>query len=553
MMPARVDAETERARDAGSAVTAALVFALIVGVVAAMAATRTIGSVSGSLGAVDRATARTLSELAVTAALAELGDGSLSGSVRAGRAIDATVPVDVTGLVPPGSRVVTVVADVRGDVPRERVLIEGFAAVGPAEHRTSIVARPLLSVDAVWLTEHEVVDPALLGAARSDCAWSHGDSRRDAACLAAALGPGSIRGPVHSNDALDAGSASWLEASVSTAFVVAGPEGHPVPTLRGSGAVTSGAPAPTFRPAVGLPRTIAEVAAGVDVTCRFRGPTLLRFDGTRVRVTSPGSVPRAGDATDPSSAFGCLGIDRSMLDGVVELVLPERAVIEVVRDDLRDCVDHPLGLTREEDFSRDWWCNGGDAFVWGRYRGARTVLAEDSVQIVWDLEPGEASGGAPGADEDLLGLVAGDSIVIRRPVTRPVRRVAPFGLNVAFAGPDIPPFGSFPQDAPVASAVTWDAPRIVASLAALRGSVTVQNPFLGVESPGPLSVEGSIAGRFSGVYAWEVRATNGVVLGRMGYPIAFGHDERLTRVAPPAMPVTDGGRMRVLRHAVEAP
>ena len=313
-------------------------------------------------------------------------------------------------------------------------------------------------------------------------------------------------------------------------------------TIEGEG----GVPRPGHRPLIALPRSTAEVLAGVDVTCRFRGPTRIRLDGPRMRVTSPRSVPRPGEASVAGREIGCLGIERAELGGVVVVTLPERAVIEVVRDDRTDCLAHPLGLGPFDDLNREWWCSGGDAFVWGRYRGSRTIVAEDHVQILWDLEPGDAASPGEAAAEDLLGLVAGDSIVLRRPVTRTGRFPAVYGTNIAFAGPGIAPFGAFPDDAPVATASRWEHPRIHASLVALGGSVGVQHPFRGQLASGPLTVVGSVAGRFGGVTFWQQRGPDGSLLGEMGYRTELTHDPRLGSTSPPAMPVIDGGLMRIL-------
>jgi hypothetical protein len=295
------------------------------------------------------------------------------------------------------------------------------------------------------------------------------------------------------------------------------------------------------------------VVADTHVTCRFRGPTLLRFVGADVRVTSPRSVVRAGDAALGEGAIGCLGVDRGLLVDPTTIALPERAVIEVVRDDDVACAEHPLGLSLTEDTDRSWWCSDGDAFVWGSYRGARTVVAHDSIQLVWDVVPhgDEAAPLIPSEfttrpPRDVLGLVAGDSIVLRRLVSSPSGRTARYGDNIAFAGPDVPPFGAHPMDAPTPGPTTWDAPVIVASLVALRGAVGIQNPFFGKTHPGPLLIEGSVATRFRGLFAWEERTATGALRGSMGYPLVLRHDPSLVGLPPPGMPVTDGGAVRIL-------
>jgi hypothetical protein len=527
-------------------IVAALAFALVFGVLMGLAVTRALAASSGSLGMLDRAHARNLAELSVTLALANLADGHLNDQLRRGAALDEFLLLDRADLPIEIARFVLGGAQVSAEHPREVIVIEGRALVGQADHRVTVVARPELTVDDVWLTEYEVVDPAMVSLPRAACAWLRGDVRRSPSCLTRDLGPGILRGTIHSNDGLKFGPTMTVEGRVSTSYVVSEHDEPATPRLFADER-SDPIPLPiVHRPMVSLPRDTAAVLAGVTVTCRFRGPTLLRFDGPRLRVKSPRSAPRDGEVVSQESSIGCMGIDRMDLVDVVTVTLPDRAVIEVVRDEVHDCVDHPLGLGRTEDAARDWWCNGGDAFVWGRYRGGRTVVAQDSIQIVWDVEPGDAAWSGPPGPEDLFGLVAGDSIVFRRPVARTGRRGPPFGSNVAFAGPGIAPFGSYPEDAPVESASTWDSPRVVAALVALRGSVTLQNPFTGLEAPGTLVITGSVAGRFKGVFSWEEVGTNGSVLQRMGSPVEFIHDERLRHVAPPATPITGGGRMRVV-------
>jgi hypothetical protein len=532
----------------GSVVVVALALSVVAAVVVGTAASRVLGSVSASTAEVDRVQARRLAEHALELGLADLAHGIAGTQMRAGGSIDRSLELDAPQRVIDESRVGQVRVELEALTPREGVTVTSEVRVGAAVHRASALVRPHLTIDHAWVAEHGSVDPALLRVPRAACAWDRDDPRRASGCVASNLGPGVVVGPLHSNDAVALARDTVLNGPVTTAHLSAGPAGTAVPTAlsRPDGGGTDELPGPAFLPHVALPRDAGAVLAGATVTCRFRGPTLLRFDGAGVRVTSPRSVPRAGESTAPSDVIGCMGVDRETLAGVVVVTLPQRAVIEVVRDELHDCVSHPLGLDSGEDTEHDWWCSGGDAFVWGRYRGARTVVAHDNVQIVWDLEPGDAASATAPDAGDLLGLVAGDSIVLRRPVGRPVRRIAPYGQNLPFAGAGVAPFGAYPLDAPNATATTWDAPRIVASLAALRGSVHVQNPFRGEHRGGPLRIDGSVAGRFSSIFSWEEVGGTGAVLGTMGYPLELVHDDRLTWSTPPAMPVLAHGRLRVL-------
>lgn len=565
MMTAPVRRRSIRSgREDASAVVIALALAAVMTIAMGAAGGRVLSATAGTAGLLDREQARTIAEHELMLALAQLDVGGAGAIVRSGGAVDATSQRTLLSDSAVEKHVGTVIVSVTTDAehghdPRRLLRVDAAAQVGRAHHRASASVRPSLSVDHLLLSEFEVVDPALLGSPRADCASTRGTSGRSSVCIDTLIGPGVLDGPVHSNDAIALAPMTMFASELTTSHLAPAADGRIGPALWGAEVahVPGGAPfGLAHRSELTMPREVAEVLVGVTVTCRLRGPTLLRFDGPRVRITSPRSVPRADESASaggsPVDAIGCLGIDRTTLAGVAVVELPSSAVIEVVRDPLMDCVDHPLGLVSGEDGERDWWCNGGDAFVWGRYLGSRTVVAQDNVQIVWDLEPGDASSAlvagtvSTAGASDLLGLVAGDSIVLRRIVGRPVRRTAPFGRNLAFAGAYEPPFGAYPLDAPEEVAIVWDSPRIVASLAALRGSFTIQNPFLGEPHLGPLRLEGSLARRFRGVLAWEERNSSGTLVGTMGYSLELTYDRRLAKNSPPAMPLTDHGAIRIL-------
>ena len=540
----------EREGERGSAVVTAVALASVVVLLGAALTLRAVAETRAAAGAVERAQARILAEHGLAIAVEELEHGSLADDVRRGTAIGATLTPEAAAYVgeeafdaPSGLRITV-------DAPEPHLAIDvGVeAVVGSATHRSSAVLRPTRASDLVLLTERSALDPAVLGAPRSGCSWGVIDPRQDAGCIAAVQGPGTIVGPVHSADHLVLGPGAVVEGEMTSARL--GPDGLGgwAPTVLAPDLTPDPALAPGLRHtrAMELPRDTRRMLEGVAATCRFRGPTLLRLDGTALRVTSPRSIPRPGEASTGPDAIGCLGIDRTLLGGVVVVELPARTVLEVVRDDGSPCGAHPLGIPASHDLERDWPCDAGDAFVWGRYRGERTVVAEDSVQLVWDIEPGDGAS-MTRRPVDAMAVVAGDSVVLRRTVWWPRRTRLVLGANHVVAGPGIPPFGAYPADAPVATASRWDAPRIVASLTALRGSVRIQNAGWGELSPGTLHLEGSVAGRFAPTFHRDVRSATGAHIATVGYPVDIRHDPRHVTDPLPGVPRIEGGRLRVLR------
>lgn len=535
-----------RRDDTGSAVVVAVVIAALIAGIAAATAARTASDARAALAAHDRALARTTAEHVLLMTIAGATGTPWEEDLVAGRPVDRTIPVGLDG--PADARLRSVTASVRPDagtdLPRLAVRVETPTSVAEA----SAHVRPLVSADLLWLSEHRALDPALQGLPRAACVGPPGTAGRDPACRDLPVAASRFDGEVHANEGLVLDDGTTIAAAASTALLAAADDGTPEPTLGpGTAEALSGAPfALIHRAELRLPRHVSEVGGGPAVTCRFRGPTLLRLDGPVLHVRSPRSVPRAGESSDPDDDIGCPGLDRTRLADGASVTLPSSAVVEVVGDDVHDCVVHPLGIRSDDDTERSWTCTAGDAFVWGRYAGRRTIRAEADVQIVWDVEPQTDLPVAAGSDPDLLGLVAGDSIVLRRPVGPAVRRVAPFGRNLPVSGPGIPPFADGPLAAPTDEDAAWEAPRIVAAMAALRGSIGVQNPFRGEPNVGPVTVVGSMVARFPGVFAWDIRNRRGDVVATTGYGLDVVADTRLQVAVPPGLPHLEGGGLKVV-------
>ncbi len=430
-----------------------------------------------------------------------------------------------------------------------------------------VVVRPESVADLAWGAVHATVDPAVTGGDGATCGrhrWEDGlhppgtgpvepESATDGtACRRTRFDSGlAVTGPVHLDDTprIDA---AWLPSGPMTTSAPVTTDVPSPAALTPSDAVALASPfGLRSAPSLQLPIDPFEAVAK-EATCILRGPTLLRLDGASVRVRSPRSLP-VHDAPD-APTVSCDGLDRSRLAGIATVMLPPRAVILVRSDPTARCADHPLGIDPSEDDVTEQACGDGTAYVWGRYLGARSIIAEVDVQLVWDVEPGTAgaSGGA-GTEGARLGLVAGRSVVLRRPVGPPLRVVAPFGTDVPFAGSSIPPFGAHPEDAPSAIPVRWEHPRIVASMAALGGSFRVQNPRRGQWSEVPVEVVGSVVQRFVGPTLWERRDGTGALQGRTGRALRIvAYPDRDVPVAP-ALPRLRGGRLRILAWDEVAP
>jgi hypothetical protein len=539
----------DRGEERGSVLLATLALASVLAVAIAATVPRTVGLVLLSEATVHRDRAHLAAETALAATLVELttrlgdrplGSGSTHPSLVAHeRRIIADDEMGPTE------------ASVSVTTRRHGELVIAATGYSSGQERTirAVVRVPLMS-DLLRLTDVEVLDPVGTGVAPSTCLVRRPQGGPPADCTPVVLTDlDRFDGPVHSNDAFVAHGAPDIRSTFTSAWLVTNGDGEPSSGLWPDGMEPTWAGPFGLRsaPMVLFPTEPLTAPWDPMPTCRFRGPTLLRLDGTMVRVTSPLSVP-AADAPGgaPDGPFGCPGLDRTLLAQATAIELPEEAVIEIVPADPATCAVHPLGLADDEDGSREWSCAGGDAFVWGRYLGRRTVAAQGDVQIVWDVERGTAAIALPEQEDATLALVARGSVVVRRLVGPPLRVTAPLGRTLPHGGEGQAPFGGYPHDAPAAVPTRWEAPRIEAAIVALGGSLRVQNVRRGQEGAGPLLILGSLAQRFPGPVHHHELTTTGESAGRSGYELELRYDQRLRRQPPLGIPVLDPGRVTIL-------
>jgi len=529
--------------EGGSALVAAASLAVLLAIIGLTLTARVTAGVRATAGALDRERAYAAAEGMLALTLERLGDDDQARRYLAGEmtqnALDLPWQVLIVDDSFPDSS-----AEARVSMTRTQhgeIRIESAARAG-GEVRTLVArARHRSVADHVWVSDIEVLDPVLTATARGHC-HVHGGSAslpEELECRPTAYGSGDrFDGPFHSNDAVRLEGSVDFGSSATTAWVSASQDGIAAPSFTGPGVMSDQSPF-----GLGVAGRI-ELPFGVEVdpadgpACRFRGPTIIRFAGDSIRVRSPLSA-RGGDVA--SGPIGCVGLDVAALGGFVAVALEPAATIEVTRGDADDCGAHPLGVTEDDDKDLERSCFAGDAFVWGAYAGRRALVAHDDIVIVHDIVRGAGQG-----DASVLALVAGDSVVLRRPVGPTLRVIAPFGTNRPFGGSDTPPFGTWPLDAPLQVSAVWDAPVIEASLVALRGSVRIENPAWGQEHAGRVTIRGSIAQRFRGTFRWERRTASGALQARMGYEHDLFYDHSLLERLPPGLPDIGESSLRML-------
>ena len=526
----------DRGAEQGGALVAVVGIAAVAAIILASAGMRVVADARASAEAAARDRARIAAENAVEQVIdLLLGDDAQAAEWRHGLGLAA-----LTARISP---MVTLTASGAGPVLEVDVDDE-VTGVGLTAR-----LRRLSSGDYAWFTDLDVLDPVLIGRHRAECLEPSRHGSRGAACLQIPLRGLIVAGPVHANDTLRVVDTSLLSAVSTSHAALSGAPGVETSLEPGTAPPGGGPFAVEATAPLELPTRHDDGLAGHEPTCRFAGPTLIRFDGQNARIWSPLT---AAAATSPAGAvplppLGCVGLPLAAFANRTTAELPPDAVIEVVHAVGVPCGQHPLGLGTREESGRDWRCWGGDAFIWGRYQGIRSVLAEGNIQLVWDVEPGTSTHREdPAASASHLGLVAADSILVRRLVGPPIRRIAPLGLDLAVAGPDLPPFGAYPSDAPVSAASVWAAPRIVASLAALGGSISAQNATIGQSNPAPVTIHGSLAQRYRGIFGWDPADTVAGNGARTGYGLDLIYDERLRTAAPRAMPSLGGHALRVI-------
>jgi hypothetical protein len=404
-----------------------------------------------------------------------------------------------------------------------RLKVTGSSAPGnggTAVERTltaSLTPKGFLSF--IYLSDVEVTDPDLVGGnaicknyyypyggrpARgsgngcSEIQWTGGDT---------------VRGPLHSNDALQInGSVNFTDPRTESswpALNVATPPAQTWWTTTGQGAPLAGF-SPRYAAPLSLPAGNSELLQQVEPDvdgdgavgpgCYYTGATRIIFQGTSMRVYSP-STTRAGT---PSR---CLDVANRGL----EQTKPIPPVI-YVDGTTNSCTLGAVGYPRSGEqytlgsstapswasFSgtatTNYDCSRGSAYVQGTASGQMTIVARDDVVVTDDLTLATGTTGT-----DVVGLVAGNYVWVYHPVNST-------GANLS---------GS-----PVVNDVQ-------AAVLSLRHSVVVQNWSKGTPL-GTLNVTGAIAQKFRGPVG--TGSSSSIA---SGYYKNYVYDSRLSVMQPP--------------------
>jgi hypothetical protein len=404
----------------------------------------------------------------------------------------------------------TVDQTARTGVVRLQVTGSSSPGAGRAAVTRTLTAtvKPRTFLDFAYLSDFEVMDPALVGSDAACANYAYGGSSRgDRDCPSIIWKAGdTVDGPLHSNDALTIDSAVDFR-SPRTESSWPDIEGAPPSRRTWMGAAhTLAGYSPKYAPPLPLPDGNTELIRYVEPDadgdgqvgpgCYYTGATRIVFQGTTMRVYSPSTSA----ATTPDR---CL----TVASRAAEQVKPIPPVI-YVDGTAEACTTGALGypVTGEAvtpgaadapawGKTTNYDCSRGSAYVQGTVDTQVTLATKDDVVVTGDLTLADG-----GTEDDVTGLIAGNYVWVHHPVDAS-------GANLA-GGPRVT--------------------RIQAAILSLRHSFVVQNWEQGAVL-GPLQVLGSIAQKMRG----PVGATDPDTGQDSGYLKEYRYDSRFKSIQPP--------------------
>jgi hypothetical protein len=372
----------------------------------------------------------------------------------------------------------------------------------------SATLRPRTFLDFAYLSDVEVIDPALTGSDPGCAQYGYGPSSRvglDCASIIWKAGD-KVDGPVHSNDVFTIDSAVDFK-SPTTESSWPDIEGAPASskTWQGAATVLAGNK-PVYAPTLPLPEANTEltryVAPDVDSDgatgpgCYYTGATRIIFQGTTMRVLSPNTSRT--DTPDRCLTVASRGVEQvKPIPPVIYVdattaactagALGYPAVGEQVT--VGGASDPAWGQTTNYD------CHRGTAYVQGNVDSQVTVAGADDVLVTGDLTTDDG-----GSGNDVIGLIAGGYVWVYHPLNS--------------SGMNLPTYNKV-QD-------------IDAAILSLRHSFVVQNWDQGAYL-GSLHVLGALSQKLRG----PVGANDPTTGQKYGYLKDYQYDTRFKEFQPP--------------------
>ena len=335
-----------------------------------------------------------------------------------------------------------------------------------------------------------------------------------------------INGPLHSNDSLQiAGSVLFKDPKTESSWDVNSPTNTATPNPGGlwwgSSSPSSSGHKPVFAPAIPLPtsnttlvsRAQPMIPDSPERGCLYTGDTRITFVGNQMKVLSPmttTSVPRCYNTATPTT----------------EQTLAIPPVIYVQDATSGTCstgaVGYPKTLEGEvwgSDFTTQYNCMKGNAFVSGSLSGRVTVATSNDIVIVGDTT---YAGGMTGTDA--LGLIPTEYAWVYHPVKSDGSNLLAYSAAVR---------------------------NIDAAILSVKRSFLAQNFYQGamlstdnnVDDGTKLKVRGAIAQKHRG----PVGTPGGGSFAAAGYIKLYQYDQRLRYSPPPFFLKPDFAPWRVTK------
>jgi hypothetical protein len=266
----------------------------------------------------------------------------------------------------------------------------------------------------VYFTDIEAQDPALWNKDRTDCIRHYYAApptpARPGDCVEIQFTGGDvIRGPLHSNDALQInGPILFTDPKTETSWADGA---SPAPGVNhrwwGSGTPDATGYQPVYQPPILMPDSNGEIQRQADPAppnngpgCLYSGQTRIRFAGTKMYVLSPGTV------TAPSRCYNTSTPAARATEQM--LSIPSVLYIQTAASCLAGAsIGYPIAT---ENTTYD--CKDGDAFVQGTATGQVTVATDHDIIVTGDLKTTTNDG----TGTDVIGLVANNYVSVYHPV-----------------------------------------------------------------------------------------------------------------------------------------